>query len=103
MATTSELCTQDGTQTKNTGHSGIECLEGVLKRPMVARTAFRFPTLADFKDKAKWNLAIANKDIVPLYDIYNVASANVAQKKFESGTFSVVQKMQSKKPKANAI
>lgn len=99
MANKSELCIQDGTQTKNTGHSGNECLENVLKRIMVAKTAFRFATLLDFKSKAAWVTAIASKDVVPLYDIYNVASANVAQKKFESGTFSLVTEDAIKKTK----
>jgi len=95
----SELCVKDGTTTKNTGHSGNECFESVLKRTMVAKTDFRFVALADFKDKAKWLLAIAAKDIVPLYDAYAVAAANVAQKKFESGTFSIVTEDAIKKTK----
>lgn len=97
--TKSELCVQDGTTTKNTGHSGNECFESVLKRTMVAKTAFRFDTIADFKDKAKWLLAVAAKDVVPLYDAYSVAAANVAQKKFESGTFSIVTEDAIKKTK----
>lgn len=95
----SELCTTNGENTKNTGHSGNECLESVLKRTMVAKTAFRFDTVADFKDKAKWILAVANKDIVPLFDAYAVAAANVAQKKFESGNFSIVTEDAIKKTK----
>lgn len=95
----SELCVQGGEKTKNTGHSGNECLESVLKRNMVAKTAFRFDTVADFKDKAKWITAVANKDIVPLYDAYAVAAANVAQKKFESGNFSIVTEDAIKKTK----
>lgn len=95
----SELCAVQAKNQKNTGHSGNECLEGVLKRTMVAKTNFRFATVADFKNKAKWIEAVANKDIVPLYDAYGVAPANVVQKKFENGNFSTVTEDAIKKTK----
>lgn len=95
----SELCDAGSKKTKNTGSSGVECIEKPLERIMVARTGFRFATFADAKDKSIWLAAIAAKDIVPLYKAYAVASANVAEKKFESGTFSVVTEEAIKKTK----
>lgn len=89
MASKNELCNVETNKPKNTGHLGNECLEGVLVRVFIAKNGFRFPTFADFKDKSKWLLAIATKDIVPLYDAYAVTAANVAAKKYESRNFSI--------------
>ncbi|RLA04535.1 MAG: hypothetical protein DRQ45_00605 [Gammaproteobacteria bacterium] len=80
----------------NTG-AGTECLEGVTTRLALAKTLHRFTDLDDFKLQATWDTAIESKDIVPLYGVYEVASANVEAVKYESGNFSAVTKNEIKK------
>jgi hypothetical protein len=81
-----ELC--GAGKTKNTGAESQECLEGILQKPFVAKADFRFASLAAFKDLAVWKTAIANKDIVPLYDAYEVAPNNQEATDFATGNFS---------------
>lgn len=80
----------------NTG-SYKECLEGVTTRLFVATAAFRFTDLDDFKTEASWKTAIAAKSIVPLYNVYEVASANTEATKFETGNFVYTTKKEVKK------
>lgn len=60
---------------KNTG-SKEECLEGLTIKTAVHVPGFSFESIADAKDKAKWNAAIALKKIIPLYEVEELASAN---------------------------
>jgi len=88
MAIINELCGSDTSKPKNTGFSGKQCLEGLMEKVAVARDGFSFDSLADFKDKDKWLEAIANKDIVPLFDAYVVTPANTDATQYTVGNFS---------------
>jgi len=77
--------------------SAKECLEGVTTRLVLAKTSFRFTDLNDFKDTASWEAAIVSKDLVPLFGVYEVTSADTEAVKYESGNFSAVTKKEIKK------
>lgn len=74
-----------------------ECLEGVTTKLALAKSAFRFDTITDFKTLASWSTAIAAGDLVPLFGVYEVASADTEAIKFETGNFSAVTKKEIKK------
>lgn len=80
----------------NTG-SVKECLEGLTTKLYLALKFQRFDTLDDLKDQAKWNAAILIKDIVPLFDVYEVASDNTEATKYETGNFVYTTKKEIKK------
>ena len=80
----------------NTG-SVKECLEGVTTRLALAKPTFRFTDITDFKTQASWDAAIAAKTVVPLFGVYEVASADTEAIKYESGNFSAVTKKEIKK------
>ena len=87
MGVIMQLCKKGKKKTRNTG-ADEQKLEGVLERPAVAKKGFRFASLEDFKSKEIWDAAIMNKDIVPLFDAFEVAPENTEATKFESGKFS---------------
>lgn len=93
-----ELCNSGSKKTRNTGASE-QCFEGLLEIPFLAKKKFRFATLESSKSLAAWKAAIANKDIVPLFDAHAVAQANTAAKKFEEGNFSHITDPAVKKTK----
>ena len=75
-------CKAQGGSIKNTG-AKEQCLEGLTIRTAIALPDFRFATIADAKDKTKWDEAIAQKKIFPLYDVEELASANTEDTFFE--------------------
>ncbi len=81
-----ENCGSENNNHYNTG-AKKQCLEGVTEKHYVAKNGFKFATLADFKDKAKWLLAIKAKDIVPLYEAYELAPENTEATFYETGNF----------------
>ena len=91
-----DSCSSSTAGQLNTG-SVSECLEGVTTKLVLAKSAFRFTDIADFKTMASWTTAITNKDIVPLFGVYEVASADTEAIKFETGNFSAVTKKEIKK------
>ncbi len=80
------ICTEATTNLLNTGASS-QCLEAITQKLVVAKSAFRFNTLADFQDKANWDAAIQSKDIVPLYEVYEVVDNNTEATFYETGNF----------------
>lgn len=82
-----ELCKGSEKKTRNTG-ANEQCFEGILERPFVAKKGFEFATVAEFKSLIAWRAAIAAKNIVPLYDAYEVTAANTEATNFESGNFT---------------
>jgi len=82
-----EICNSGKSKPRNTG-ANEQCFEGILEKLFVAKKHFRFASLEAMKDVTVWKTAIQNKDIVPLYNAYEVAPANIEAKKFESGNFS---------------
>lgn len=77
--------------------SSKECLEGVTTKLVLAKADFTFATLADFKDTAKWTLAITAKTLIPLFDVYEVVDDNVEAVKYTSGSYSRVTEKEVKK------
>lgn len=67
---------------RNTG-STEECLESVTIKTAVAKPGFSFASIADAKSLAKWKLAIAAKDLFPLYDVEELSNANTEDTVFE--------------------
>jgi hypothetical protein len=67
---------------KNTG-AKEQCLEGLTIKTAVHIPGFKFDSIADSKDKAKWDTAIAAKQIIPLYEVEELASANTEDTVFE--------------------
>lgn len=68
-------CSKEGGAIKNTGATE-QCLEGLTIRTAVAPLGFSFPTKTAAKTKALWDAAIARKEIFPLYNVEEMASAN---------------------------
>jgi hypothetical protein len=81
-----ENCGSENNNHYNTG-AKKQCLEGVTEKHYVAKNGFKFATLADFKDKAKWLEYIQAKDIVPLYEAYELAPENTEATFYETGNF----------------
>jgi hypothetical protein len=81
-----ENCRSENNNHYNTG-AKKQCLEGVTEKHYVAKNGFKFATVADFKDKAKWIEAIQAKDIVPLYEAYELAPENTEATFYETGNF----------------
>lgn len=71
-----------GTGFANTG-AVEQCLEGLTIRTAVAVPGFKFDSIEDAKDIAKWNEAIANKQLFPLYEAEEWTSANTEDTVFE--------------------
>lgn len=67
---------------KNTG-AKEQCLEGLTIKTAVHIPGFKFDSIEDAKDIAKWNAAIAAKQIIPLYEVEELASANTEDTVFE--------------------
>lgn len=70
---------------KNTG-ANEQCLEGLTIRTAVAIPGFKFDSLADAKDRSKWDEAIANKQVFPLFEAEEWTSANTEDTIFEGRT-----------------
>lgn len=75
-------CNADGTNFLNTG--AIEqCLEGLTIRTAVAIPGFKFDSIEAAKNIDNWNAAIAAKQLFPLFEVEELASANTEDTVFE--------------------
>lgn len=95
-----DSCSNDSNQ-YGTGTEG-ECLEGVTQKLVLAKHGFSFASLDEFRDEAKWTEYITSGDLVPLYEVFEVASANTEAVKYESGSFSYVTEKEVKKMTAES-
>ena len=86
MGTYNKLCISGGDNSKNTGFAKPDCLESLLELPIVSN-GHAFTDVADFETVASWKAAIAAKNLVPLFDVYEVADASTEDTFFESGNF----------------
>jgi hypothetical protein len=77
--------------------SSSECLEGLTTKLFLAKSAYRFSTIALFKTQATWDAAILAKDIVPLFPTYEVVDANTEATEYESRNFSYQTEKEVKK------
>ncbi|TDO68740.1 hypothetical protein EV143_1202 [Flavobacterium chryseum] len=75
-------CKNKKTSKKNTG-AKEQCLEGLTIKTAAHVPGFSFPTIADAKNKALWNAAVAAKKIIPLYEVEELASANTEDTNFD--------------------
>ena len=81
-----ELCNIQ--KTRNTG-SNEECFQLPIERIAVAVGSFRFDTKEAAKLKANWDAAVLAKNVVVLYNAYEVTPNNTDAILYESGNFSV--------------
>lgn len=79
-----KICPSDNTP-KNTGDD-CDCFETKLKIPVLSN-GYQFPTVADFEDRSKWRAQIASKNLVPLFQAYDLADGSTQDKYFEVGDF----------------
>ena len=70
----------------NTGAKD-QCLEAVTVLLILAKDSFRFDSITDFKSKVKWDEAIKSRDLVPLFELYELANANTEETYYESRNF----------------
>jgi len=91
-----DSCSSETSAQLNTG-SVKECLEGLTTKLYLALNSQRFDTVDAFKDQAIWDAAILDKSIVPLFDVYEVASDNTDAVKYETGNFVYTTKKEIKK------
>lgn len=75
-------CAQEGVQNRNTG-AKEQCLEGVVIRHALASDEQEFATVEAAKTLASWKTDIASKDIIPLYEIEELAVADTEDTFFE--------------------
>jgi hypothetical protein len=75
-------CSKDETKNKNTG-ANEQCLEGMVIRHALAIDAQEFSTAADAKSLAKWKEQVNLKQIIPLFEIEELAAADTEDTYFE--------------------
>lgn len=76
-------CAQDGAQTLNTG-AKEQCLNGPVVRHALAKTDQEFATAEAAKLLANWRTGEAAKDIIPLYEIEALATADTEDTYYEA-------------------
>jgi len=76
-------CAQDGAQTMNTG-AKEQCLNGPVVRHALATTDQEFATASAAKTLSNWRAAEANKEIIPLYEIEQLAVADTEDTYYEA-------------------
>jgi hypothetical protein len=91
-----DSCAVETSSQLNTG-TIKECLEGLTTKLYIAHASQRFATLAEFKDMTAWEAAITDKSVVPLFNVYEVASANTDAVIYETGNFVYTTKKEIKK------
>jgi len=67
--------------------TGQECLESVTTKFILTKGDFKFNSVADFGNKAKYDEAILAGEIAPLADVYEFANANTEASFYESLNF----------------
>ena len=75
-------CSKAEQSQKNTG-ADEQCLEGVVIRHALATTEQEFETVAAAKTLSQWKTQIASKDIIPLFEIEELAVADTEDTFFE--------------------
>lgn len=76
-------CAQDGAQTMNTG-AKEQCLNGPVVRHALATTDQEFANPSAAKTLSNWRTAEANKEIIPLYEIEQLAVADTEDTYYEA-------------------
>lgn len=78
-----DICGNADSKTINTGADG-QCLEAVTVMAFLAKESFAFASVAEFKSKTSWDAAITSKDVMPLYEMYEVTPNNTDATYYES-------------------
>ena len=91
-----DSCSTETSAQLNTG-TVKECLEGLTTKLFLGHATQRFANIDDFKNREVWEQAIQDKEIVPLYNVYEVASDNTEASKYETGNFVYTTKKEVKK------
>ena len=91
-----DSCSTETSAQLNTG-TVKECLEGLTTKLFLGHANQRFDSIDDFKDIIVWKALIETKEIVPLYNVYEVASDNTDANKYETGNFVYTTKKEIKK------
>ncbi len=78
-------CTREEESLRNTG-AFEQCLEGVTIRYALAANDQEFADIAALKSLAAWNAAIADKKIIPLYPIEELAAADTEDTNWEGNS-----------------
>lgn len=91
-----DSCSAETSAQLNTG-SVKECLEGLTTKLALGKAAHRFADVDELKDKTVWDAAIIAGDIVPLFNVYEVASDNTDATVYETGNFVYTTKKEIKK------
>ncbi len=81
-----DTCGADALNPGNTG-ANSQCLESVTVMTFLAKDGFKFDSVADFKDLAKWQEAVQNRDVVPLFEMYELTPNNTDATFYESRNF----------------
>ena len=84
--TYNDICTPRELDLPNTGASS-QCLEAVTVLLVLAKNTFRFANLAEMKSKAAWDQAIESRDLIPLFELYELTPANTEETFYESRNF----------------
>jgi len=84
--TYNDICTPGSLDEANTGSSS-QCLEAVTVLLVLAKNTFRFANLAEMKSKQAWQQAIEARDLVPLFELYELTPANTEETFYESRNF----------------
>ena len=72
--------------TKNTGAVN-QCLEAVTVMIYLLKQGFKFDSVDDFKSKTVWEQAIKDKNVIPLYEMYELTPNNTDAVFYESRNF----------------
>ena len=81
-----DICGGQGLAPANTG-AAEQCLESVSVIAFLAKDDFAFATVNDFKDKTKWDEAITARNVVPMYEMYELTNNNTDATYYESRNF----------------
>lgn len=88
MKTYNNLCViGDNATTLNTGFKKPGCLESLLELPLLSNGQNPFATVTAFETVTEWKSRIADKSIVPLFDVYEVADGSTEDTFYETGKF----------------
>jgi hypothetical protein len=81
-----DVCSNEEANTLNTGAVN-QCLESVTVMIYLLKQGFKFDSVDDFKLKTAWEQAIQDKNVVPLYEMYELTSNNTEATYYESRNF----------------
>lgn len=82
---------------------GQQCEESVTILYVLSKDSFEFQNASEAKDLTKWEEAIDNRDLVPLFEIYEFANENEEATFFEARNYKKETKKAVKKTTSSAF